>query len=254
MSLATIDGMTDLDEPTVRALVRAMPKAELHLHLDGSLRIDTALEHRPHPRHRRARRRSPACAASSSAPEQSTDQAELLKGLRPADRADAGRRRDRANLRRPRRGQGARQSPLRRGPLGAAPPRPEGSDRPTGGRGHGRGRPAGGACRGDRRQPDRDPDALASARGEPRVRPRPRGERRAGRARRGRPRRTRGALPRPDDPRARPSTSPARSASMSRRTPANGAARRRFGGRSRSTRSGSRTVRWRSRIPTSSPS
>src|SRR5215207_9708323 len=33
-----------LDARTLRALVRAMPKAELHLHLDGSLRIDTALE------------------------------------------------------------------------------------------------------------------------------------------------------------------------------------------------------------------
>lgn len=30
--------------PAVRRLVEAMPKAELHLHLDGSLRIDTALE------------------------------------------------------------------------------------------------------------------------------------------------------------------------------------------------------------------
>src|SRR5262249_7532848 len=36
--------VTDLDPRTVRALVRAMPKAELHLHLDGSLRIDTALD------------------------------------------------------------------------------------------------------------------------------------------------------------------------------------------------------------------
>jgi adenosine deaminase len=35
--------MTDLDPRTLRALTRAMPKAELHLHLDGSLRIDTAL-------------------------------------------------------------------------------------------------------------------------------------------------------------------------------------------------------------------
>jgi adenosine deaminase len=35
--------MTDLDPRTLRALLRAMPKAELHLHLDGSLRIDTAL-------------------------------------------------------------------------------------------------------------------------------------------------------------------------------------------------------------------
>ena len=36
--------MNDLDTRTMRALVRAMPKAELHLHLDGSLRVDTALE------------------------------------------------------------------------------------------------------------------------------------------------------------------------------------------------------------------
>jgi adenosine deaminase len=36
--------MSILDPRTLRALVRAMPKAELHLHLDGSLRIDTALE------------------------------------------------------------------------------------------------------------------------------------------------------------------------------------------------------------------
>jgi adenosine deaminase len=36
-----------MDEPAIRArrrLLQAMPKAELHLHLDGSLRIDTALE------------------------------------------------------------------------------------------------------------------------------------------------------------------------------------------------------------------
>ena len=36
--------MTDLDARTLRALVHAMPKAELHLHLDGSLRIETALD------------------------------------------------------------------------------------------------------------------------------------------------------------------------------------------------------------------
>ena len=36
--------MLALDPRTQRALIRAMPKAELHLHLDGSLRIDTALE------------------------------------------------------------------------------------------------------------------------------------------------------------------------------------------------------------------
>jgi len=41
--------MTDLNPPTVsgrplRRLLEAMPKAELHLHLDGSLRVDTALD------------------------------------------------------------------------------------------------------------------------------------------------------------------------------------------------------------------
>jgi adenosine deaminase len=36
--------MTTLDARGLRALTLAMPKAELHLHLDGSLRIDTALD------------------------------------------------------------------------------------------------------------------------------------------------------------------------------------------------------------------
>jgi adenosine deaminase len=36
--------MTRLDTRSLRALTLAMPKAELHLHLDGSLRIDTALD------------------------------------------------------------------------------------------------------------------------------------------------------------------------------------------------------------------
>jgi adenosine deaminase len=36
--------MSDLDPRTLRALALAMPKAELHLHLDGSLRVDTALD------------------------------------------------------------------------------------------------------------------------------------------------------------------------------------------------------------------
>jgi adenosine deaminase len=36
--------MRQLDTQTLRALTRAMPKAELHLHLDGSLRIDTAID------------------------------------------------------------------------------------------------------------------------------------------------------------------------------------------------------------------
>lgn len=36
--------MTDLDPQALRTLVGAMPKAELHLHLDGSLRVETALD------------------------------------------------------------------------------------------------------------------------------------------------------------------------------------------------------------------
>jgi adenosine deaminase len=69
--------MTQLDQRTLRSLVRAMPKAELHLHLDGSLRIDTALDI--------ARTRdidAPKTWAGMRdvlvAPDQVTDQAELL--------------------------------------------------------------------------------------------------------------------------------------------------------------------------------
>lgn len=69
--------MTHLDPRTLRALTRAMPKAELHLHLDGSLRIDTALEI--------ARTRgvdAPTTFAGMRGvlvgPEQSVDQAQLL--------------------------------------------------------------------------------------------------------------------------------------------------------------------------------
>ena len=35
---------TPLDGAPLRRLIEAMPKAELHLHLDGSLRVDTAIE------------------------------------------------------------------------------------------------------------------------------------------------------------------------------------------------------------------
>jgi adenosine deaminase len=69
--------MRQLSQPTLRALVRAMPKAELHLHLDGSLRAETALEI--------ARTRgvpAPTTFAGMRdalvAPEQAADQAELL--------------------------------------------------------------------------------------------------------------------------------------------------------------------------------
>jgi adenosine deaminase len=69
--------MRQLEQRTLRALVRAMPKAELHLHLDGSLRVDTALDI--------ARTRdidAPKTFAGMRgvlvAPEKVTDQAELL--------------------------------------------------------------------------------------------------------------------------------------------------------------------------------
>ncbi len=69
--------MSDLDPRTLRALVAAMPKTELHLHLDGSLRVDTALDI--------ARARgidAPDTYAGMRAqlvgPEQSADQASLL--------------------------------------------------------------------------------------------------------------------------------------------------------------------------------
>ncbi len=45
MAEPTASARTDvLSGPALRRLVEAMPKAELHLHLDGSLRIETALE------------------------------------------------------------------------------------------------------------------------------------------------------------------------------------------------------------------
>ncbi len=38
------DATPGLHGRMLRRLIRAMPKAELHLHLDGSLRVDTAIE------------------------------------------------------------------------------------------------------------------------------------------------------------------------------------------------------------------
>ncbi len=67
-------------EAHVRRLIEAMPKAELHLHLDGSLRIDTALE--------LARTRGvdaphswTGMFAALVAPERCRDQAELLRAF-----------------------------------------------------------------------------------------------------------------------------------------------------------------------------
>jgi adenosine deaminase len=72
--------MSELDPSTVRALVRAMPKAELHLHLDGSLRIDTALE-LARTRAIDAPRTFAGMRRVLVAPDQVADQAELLRAF-----------------------------------------------------------------------------------------------------------------------------------------------------------------------------
>jgi adenosine deaminase len=72
--------MRQLDPRSLRSLTRAMPKAELHLHLDGSLRVDTALD-------LAQTRRVEAPATYDGmrrvlvVPEQVTDQAELLRAF-----------------------------------------------------------------------------------------------------------------------------------------------------------------------------
>ncbi len=65
---------------TLRELVEQMPKAELHLHLDGSLRVDTALELAA-ARGLHAPRNRAAMAAALVAPERCADQAELLRAF-----------------------------------------------------------------------------------------------------------------------------------------------------------------------------
>ena len=69
--------MIDSDARTLRALIGAMPKAELHLHLDGSLRIDTAL-HLARTRGVEAPRTYAGMRGALVGPEQSRDQAALL--------------------------------------------------------------------------------------------------------------------------------------------------------------------------------
>jgi adenosine deaminase len=72
--------MSDLDPRTLGALVRAMPKAELHLHLDGSLRIDTALDI-ARTRGIDAPRTFAEMRRALVAPDQVDDQAELLRAF-----------------------------------------------------------------------------------------------------------------------------------------------------------------------------
>lgn len=69
--------MRQLDPRTLRALVHAMPKAELHLHLDGSLRIATALDI-ARTRDIDAPRSFAEMRSVLVAPDKVTDQAELL--------------------------------------------------------------------------------------------------------------------------------------------------------------------------------
>ena len=64
----------------LRRVVEAMPKAELHLHLDGSLRIETALE-LARTRGIDAPTDAPGMAAALIAPMPCADQAELLRAF-----------------------------------------------------------------------------------------------------------------------------------------------------------------------------
>jgi len=72
--------MRHLDPRTLRSLTRAMPKAELHLHLDGSLRVDTALD-LARTRRVEAPLTFEAMRGVLVVPEQCTDQAELLRAF-----------------------------------------------------------------------------------------------------------------------------------------------------------------------------
>src|SRR5437773_8966941 len=68
------------DAAARRAWLRAMPKAELHLHLDGSLRIETALD-LARTRDVDAPRTVEAMRAALVAPMPCRDQAELLRAF-----------------------------------------------------------------------------------------------------------------------------------------------------------------------------
>src|SRR5215213_6690092 len=67
-------------DPDLRATLESMPKAELHLHLDGSLRVETALE-LSRTRDVDAPRDLGAMRAALVAPMPCTSQAELLRAF-----------------------------------------------------------------------------------------------------------------------------------------------------------------------------
>ena len=67
-------------DPSIRRLVEALPKAELHLHLDGSLRVETALE-LARTRGVEAPRDWTGMFGALVAPERCADQAELLRAF-----------------------------------------------------------------------------------------------------------------------------------------------------------------------------
>jgi adenosine deaminase len=71
------DPATDPADRPLRRLIEAMPKAELHLHLDGSLRVETALE-LARTRRIEAPRDRAGMAAALIAPMPCADQAQLL--------------------------------------------------------------------------------------------------------------------------------------------------------------------------------
>jgi len=64
----------------LQTLIEAMPKAELHLHLDGSVRVETALE-LARTRRIEAPRTAAGMAGALIAPERCADQAELLRAF-----------------------------------------------------------------------------------------------------------------------------------------------------------------------------
>lgn len=72
--------MTTPTGPSLRSFLESMPKAELHLHLDGSLRVETALE-LARSRGVDAPRDVAGMRAALVAPERCADQAELLRAF-----------------------------------------------------------------------------------------------------------------------------------------------------------------------------